>query len=87
MSLEVVTVSVDDLKVMIREVVAGELERLEKQGEIMDKKQLREYTGWSYTTIWRKMQNGLPFTGSNREHPIFLRSRVNQWLTENETRL
>lgn len=53
--------------------------------EVMTKKQLGEYFGWSPSTVNRKMKQGLPHSGGG--HPRFRRSEVERWLTQNESSL
>lgn len=84
MELKVVTLT--DLETVLRDVVRSELDARETS-EILTRKQLSEKTGWSLSTIQRKMKKGLPHFGGDGEHPRFLWSQVKEWLTREESYL
>ena len=85
--MEVVTISKDDLVDLISTVVRKELDARERPTEIMTKTQLSEYTGWSLSTIRRKMKEGLPYFGGGDTHPRFLRRKVDEFLTQERSYL
>lgn len=85
--MSIAVIDVHDLEEIIRDAVRKELDAREAPGEIMTRKQLAEFTGWSLSTIRRKMDQGLPYFGGEGEHPRFLRAEVQKWLTEKQSYL
>jgi excisionase family DNA binding protein len=85
--MSIAVIETHDLEAMIRETIRSELDARERPREIMTRAQLSEYTGWSLSTIRRKMKNGLPHFGGEGEHPRFRRAAVDNWLTEQESYL
>jgi predicted DNA-binding transcriptional regulator AlpA len=85
MSLTII--ETNDLEKLLRSVVRQELDARERPNEIMNRQQLSEYTGWSLSTITRKMKAGLPYFGGEGEHPRFQRAKVDEWLTKERSYL
>jgi len=48
--------------------------------EVMDKKTLAKYLGRNISYINRKMNDGMPYVGGDREYPRFYRADVDNWL-------
>ena len=85
MTVEVITIPIDQLRELLRSVVREELGL--QTPEWMTREQLSKDYGWSMATINRKMKKGLPFSGGNGEHPRFSRKAIDQWLTEQNSYL
>jgi predicted DNA-binding transcriptional regulator AlpA len=80
-------IETNDLAEILRSIVRQELDARERPNEIMTKQQLCDYTGWSISTINRKMKAGLPYFGGEGEHPRFSKSKVDEWLTKEQSYL
>jgi excisionase family DNA binding protein len=75
------------LESIVRSVIREELGSITRPDGIMTRQQLSDYTGWSLSTIARKMKKGLPYSGGHGEHPRFRRSEVDKWLTNERSYL
>jgi excisionase family DNA binding protein len=81
MSIEVVTLTKDELQDMFRQAFL--FAQRQTDNEWMTKRELSKYLKWSPSKIERKMSEGLPFTGGKGEHPRFRKSDVDAWLASN----
>lgn len=81
MSIEVVTLTKDELQEMFRQAFI--FAKHQNEGVLMTKAELAKYLKWSPSKIERKMAEGLPYIGGKGEHPRFRRSDVDAWLSSN----
>jgi hypothetical protein len=72
--VEIVTITTEDLESIIRRVIREEMETL--PNEIVSRKELRKRYGWSDTTVYRRIQEGMP----SLKGGLFKINDIERWL-------